>query len=61
MTAAKNNSAKRYVKTRSFGKLNGRAVSPGSEFPENFFLRRRIVLIVLAALLVIPGIVALFL
>ena len=61
MTAAKNNSAKRYVKTRSFGKLNGRAVSPGSEFPENFFLRRRIVLIVLAALLAIPGIVALFL
>jgi len=60
MTAARN-STKRYVKTRSFGKLNGRAVSPGSEFPENFFLRRRIVLIVIAALLAIPGIVALFL
>ena len=61
MTAARNNSAKRYIKTRSFGKLNGRAVSPGSEFPENFFLRRRIVLIVIAALLAIPGVLALFL
>lgn len=60
MTAARN-SAKRYIKTRSFGKLNGRAVSPGSEFPENFFLRRRIVLIVLAVLLATPGVVALFL
>ena len=61
MTAARNNSTKRYVKTRSFGKLNGRAVSPGSEVPENFFLRRRIVLIVIAVLLAIPGVLALFL
>ena len=61
MTAARGNPAKRYTKTRSFGKLNGRAVSPGSEFPERFFLRRRIELIVIALLLVIPGILALFL
>ena len=56
MTAARGNSAKRYVKTRSFGKLNGRAVSPGSEYPENFFLRRRFVLIVIGLLLVAPGV-----
>lgn len=60
MTAARANSAKRYVKTRSFGKLNDRAVSPGSEFPEHFFLRRRIVLIVIALLLAAPGVLALF-
>ena len=56
MTAARGNSAKRYVKTRSFGKLNGRAVSPGSEYPENFFHRRRFVLIVIGLLLVAPGV-----
>ena len=55
MTSGRSNSAKRYVKTRSFGKLNGRAVSPGSEFPENYFLRRRIVLAAIAILLVVPG------
>ena len=60
MTAARANSAKRYVKTRSFSKLNGRAVSPGSEYPENYFLRRRIALIVIGLLLVIPGLWALF-
>ena len=60
MTAARNNPAKRYVKTRSFGKLNGRAVSPGSEFPERFFLRRRIVLIAVVLLLLLPGLWALF-
>ena len=60
MTAARANSTKRYVKTRSFGKLNGRAVSPGSEFPEHFFLRRRIVLIVIALILAAPGVLALF-
>ena len=59
MASARGNSAKRYVKTRSFGKLNGRAVSPGSEFPENYFLRRRIVLIVIGILLAIPGLWAL--
>ena len=60
MASARGNSAKRYVKTRSFGKLNGRAVSPGSEFPEHFFLRRRIVLIVIALILAAPGVLALF-
>ena len=59
MASARGNSTKRYVKTRSFGKLNGRAVSPGSEFPENYFLRRRIVLIVIGILLAIPGLWAL--
>ena len=61
MASARSNSTKRYVKTRSFGKLNGRAVSPGSEYPENYFLKRRLVLIAVAALLAIPGILALFL
>jgi len=61
MTSARSNSTKRYVKTRSFGKLNGRAVSPGSEYPENYFLKRRIALVVIAVLLVLPGILALFL
>jgi len=60
MTAARANATKRYAKTRSFGKLNGRAVSPGSEFPEHFFLRRRIVLIVVALALAAPGVWALF-
>lgn len=60
MTAARGNSAKRYIKTRSFNKLNGRAVAPGSEFPERYFLRRRVVLIVLGVLLAIPGVWALF-
>ena len=60
MTAARNNPAKRYAKTRSFGKLNGRAVSPGSEKPERFFLRRRIVWIVIALALALPGLWALF-
>ena len=59
MTAARNSAVKRYVKTRSFSKLNGRAVSPGSEFPENFFLRRRIGLIVIGLLLAVPGVWAL--
>ena len=59
MTAARSNSAKRYVKTRSFGRLNGRAVAPGSEFPERYFLRRRIVLAAIAILLVVPGLWAL--
>lgn len=60
MTAARNNPAKRYVKTRSFGRLNGRAVSPGSERPERFYLRRRIVWGLLALALAVPGIWALF-
>ena len=60
MTAARAASVKRYVKTRSFSKLNGRAVSPGSEFPEHFFLRRRIVLVVIAIALAVPGVWALF-
>lgn len=60
MTSGRANSAKRYAKTRSFGKLNGRAVSPGSEYPENFFLRRRIALVVVLLLLALPGILALF-
>ena len=59
MTSGRSNSARRYVKTRSFGKLNGRAVSPGSEYPENYFFRRRIVLIVIGIALAIPGVWAL--
>ena len=59
MTAARNNPAKRYIKTRSFSRLNGRAVSPGSERPERFYFRRRIFWIVLALALAIPGIWAL--
>ena len=51
--------AKRYAKTGSFGRLNGRAVAPGSEFPERYFLRRRIAWIVIALALVLPGIIAL--
>ena len=60
MTAKSGNTTRRYLKTRSFGKLNGRAVAPGSEFPERYFLRRRIVLIAIGALLAIPGLWALF-
>ena len=59
MTAARANSAKRYIKTRSFSRLNGRAVAPGSEFPERYFLRRRMTLIAIALLLAIPGLWAL--
>ena len=59
MTAARSNPAKRYVKTRSFNRLNGRAVAPGSEFPERYFLRRRIILAAIAILLAIPGLWAL--
>ena len=55
----KGNGAKRYARTGSFGRLNGRAVAPGSDFPENYFLRRRIAWIVIAAALALPGIVAL--
>jgi len=61
MTAARANSAKRYTKTRSFGRLNGRAVSPGSEYPENYFLRRRIALVAVMLALAAPGVLALFL
>ena len=59
MTAARSNPAKRYIKTRSFNRLNGRAVAPGSEFPERYFLRRRIILAAIAILLAIPGLWAL--
>ena len=59
MTAARANSAKRYIKTRSFNRLNGRAVAPGSEFPERYFLRRRIALAAIALLLAVPGLWAL--
>lgn len=52
-------SAKRYARTRSFGRLNDRAVAPGSEFPGNYFLRRRIAWIAVALVLVLPGIIAL--
>ncbi len=61
MTSGRANSVKRYTKTGSFGKLNGHAVSPGSEYPKNFFLRRRIVLITILLLLAAPGVLALFL
>ena len=60
MTPPRSNSAKRYVKTRSFGRLNGRAVSPGSEKPEHYFLRRRVVWIVIALALALPGVWFLF-
>ena len=60
MTTVRGNPAKRYIKTRSFSKLNGRAVSPGSEYPENYFFRRRVVLIVFGLLLIGPGVWALF-
>ena len=59
MTAARSNPAKRYIKTRSFNRLNGRAVAPGSEFPERYFLKRRIILAAIAILLAIPGLWAL--
>ncbi len=59
MTAQRSNSARRYIKTRSFGRLNGRAVAPGSEFPERYFLRRRIVFCAVALLLLAPGLWAL--
>jgi hypothetical protein len=59
VTAARANSAKRYIKTRSFNRLNGRSVAPGSEFPERYFLRRRIVLAAVALLLALPGLWAL--
>ena len=59
MPAPRTDLTRRYLKTRSFGKLNGRAVAPGSEFPEQYFLRRRVVLIVLGVLLAIPGLWAL--
>ena len=58
MTSARNNPAKRYVKTRSFSRLNGRAVSPGSEHPKRYFLRRRIVWIIIAIALALPGVLA---
>ena len=55
----RSDSAKRYARTGSFGRLNDRAVAPGSEFPKNYFLRRRIAWIAVALVLVLPGIVAL--
>lgn len=51
--------AKRYARTRSFRRLNDRAVAPGSELPKNYFLRRRIVWGAIALAIVLPGIVAL--
>ena len=61
MVAARgHNSAKRYVKTGSFGRLNGRAVAPGSEVPERCFLRRRLVWGAIALALILPGLWALW-
>ena len=54
------NSAKRYAKTGSFGRLNGRAVAPGSEVPESHFLRRRLVWCAIALALILPGLWALW-
>ena len=60
MTAARSNPAKRYAKTRSFGKLNGRAVSPGSELPERYYFKRRLMFAAVVLLLLLPGLWALF-
>ncbi len=49
----------RYVKTGSFNRLAGRSVAPGSEFPEHFFLKRRIIWIAVAAAALLPGVAAL--
>jgi hypothetical protein len=60
MVAARgHNSAKRYVKTGSFGRLNGRSIAPGSEVPERYYLRRRIVWCAIALALLLPGLWAL--
>ena len=52
--------AKRYAKTGSFGRLNGRAVAPGSEFPPHYFLKRRVIWVLVALALLAPGLIALF-
>lgn len=54
------NAARRYTKTGSFNKLAGRSTAPGSETPKHFYLKRRIVFAVLAVLLLLPGLIALF-
>ena len=53
------NAARRYTKTGSFNKLAGRSTAPGSEVPERFYWKRRIVCAVLALLLLLPGLIAL--
>ena len=54
------NAARRYTKTGSFNKLAGRSTAPGSEIPEHFFMKRRVLAVVLVLLALLPGIVALF-
>jgi len=53
------NAARRYAKTGSFNKLAGRSTAPGSEFPPNYFLKRRIVWVLVALALLLPGIISL--
>ncbi|MBQ6353054.1 MAG: hypothetical protein IJJ28_07295 [Lentisphaeria bacterium] len=61
MAAARKNrgGVKRYAKTGSFGRLNNRAVAEGSELPERYYLRRRIVWALIALAVVLPGLIAL--
>lgn len=54
------NAARRYAKTGSFNRLAGRSTAPGSEFPPNYFLKRRIIWAVIALALLLPGLIALF-
>lgn len=53
------NAARRYAKTGSFNRLAGRSTAPGSEFPENYFLKRRIWWVLAALALLLPGIISL--
>ena len=52
--------ARRYAQAGRSSRLTGRPSAPGSEFPPNYFLKRRVwwVLVVLALLL--PGLISLF-
>ena len=54
------NVARRYAKTGSFNKLAGRSTAPGSEIPERFYLRRRVIVLAVALALLLPGLIALF-
>ena len=53
------NAARRYAKTGSFNRLAGRSTAPGSEFPPNYFLKRRSVWVLVALVLLLPGLISL--